>query len=125
MLMHEKFKKPIYVQLQNFVEFIDTKNVNALQTNFGISMLIFEEIEETLGEYFPVSVSLGIAPFEIAFSEIAGTTTPIDLYTMNDPEKWGLECVLWANNKRSEPILHAEIEIFGDIIKFQYKYIGS
>ncbi len=77
-------------------------------------------------DYYPnEKFSLGVAPFESAFATKNSKRPNIELFEMNERNRWGAECVLWVNGKPSEPILHVEFFRQASDLKLQYKYIGS
>lgn len=124
--MDNDFKTQAYELLKEFVRAISNDDRQELKKKFDISDALAEEIQEMIGSYYSEGkFSLGIAPFELAFSKEKSTRPNIDLFEMNESNRWGAECVLWNHNKPSEPILH--VELFNEIpsLKLQYKYIGS
>lgn len=123
--MNESVRILAYEKVNELLTLINDRDLHGLDLKFGISFAVFDEIEEILGKYFSDSVMLSPPPLSVAFSSEKGLRLPFDFYQMNDQAKWGVECVLWANSIRSEPILHVEIEVMNGGVKLYYKYIGS
>lgn len=124
--MNDEFRAQAYKLLSEFIRAINQDDRQELKNQFNVSEALAEEIQEMVREYYPnEKFSLGIAPFESAFSTEKSKRPNIEFFEMNDSSRWGAECVLWINNKPSEPILH--VEFFGQTsnLKLQYKYIGS
>jgi len=124
--MNDEFRAQAYKLLSEFIRAISQDDRQELKNQFNISEALAEEIQEIVREYYPnEKFSLGIAPFESEFSTEKSKRPNIEFFEMNDSSRWGAECVLWINNKPSEPILH--VEFFGQPsnLKLQYKYIGS
>lgn len=118
-------KNKIYDILNDFVKAINEKNTNELKEKFSVDQYIFDEIIKNLNEYFGEQLPIQISPLE-KFSEINDGERPnIDIFEMNEPQTWGIECVIWRNGEPQEAILH--VEVFGEIddLEFRYKYIGS
>ncbi|WP_418156288.1 DUF7668 domain-containing protein [Variovorax paradoxus] len=123
---NEKFRIHAHKLLGEFVRAIDKCDQQELKGQFDVSEALAEEILEIIREYHPrEKFSLGIAPLESAFSTEKSTRPNIELFEMNDRNKWGAECVLWVNGNPSEPILHVEFFEQASDLKLQYKYIGS
>ena len=123
---NDKFRIHAHKLLDEFVRAIDKCDQQELKDQFNVSQALVEEILEIIREYHPgEKFSLGVAPFEFAFSAGKSKRPNIELFKMNDENRWGAECVLWVNDKPSEPILHVELFEQAPDLRLQYKYIGS
>jgi hypothetical protein len=117
-------KQQAYAIVKRFVDTIDLRDTKALELEFGVSRALAEEIYESVDEYFDQGTKLSLAPEEHAF-DIKGDQRPfIDAYETND-KALGLECVLFANGRPEEAILHVEVSESEGGVKLYYKYIGS
>ena len=123
--MNDETKKLIYDKLEYFLSLLSSGDADSLYKIFAISKPLFDEIEESLIEYFNVIPALSLAPFETAFQRIGNARPFFDIYEMNEKNHFGIECVIFANKTETEAILHVEFEEAGADFKFQYKYIGS
>lgn len=125
-VMNDEPRVHAYKLLDEFVEAINQDDRQKLRSQFDVPEALAEEIQGVIRDYYlGENPLLGIAPFETAFSAKGSRRPGIELFKMNDDSRWGAECVLWKNEKPSEPILH--VEFFGQAssLKLQYKYIGS
>jgi hypothetical protein len=124
--MNPDFEIKIYEILKDFVRAVDKDDRQRLREEFDISANLAEEIHEMIAEYYPGDkFSLGISPFELAFSKEGVTRPGVELFEMNESDRWGVECVLWNKGVPSEPILHVEFLDAPSGLKLSYKYIGS
>ena len=124
--MNDEFRAQAYKLLDEFIGAVSRDDWQELNNHFDVSEALAEEIQEMIHEYYPnEDFSLGIAPFGSAFSKEKRKRPDIELFEMNDGDRWGVECVLWVNGKPSEPILHVELFWKASDLRLQYKYIGS
>lgn len=121
-----EFRFEVYKLLAEFIRLLNINDQRGLEDKFNVCNALAEEIQEVIREYYPgEGVSLGIAPFELAFLREKFKRPNIQLFEMNDGNGLGAECVLWVDGKSSEPILHVEFFEQDSNLKLQYKYIGS
>jgi hypothetical protein len=124
--MNPGLKIRIYETLRDFVWAINKDDRQRLWEEFDVSSNLTEEIREMIAEYYPgEKFSLGISPFELAFSKEGVARPNIELFEMNEGGRWGVECILWNKDAPSEPILHVEFLDAPSGLKLSYKYIGS
>lgn len=126
--MRLKMSKPTNIQaykkVKELIEAIDRRDTSVLESHFEIPSIVAEEIYECIDEFFDEGTRLSISPEAEAFSSGQHSRPFIDTYETND-EALGMECVIFANNKPSEAILHLELSESEGKIKTYYKYIGS
>ena len=123
-MINEGFKKELYSLLVEFIKMINNRDSNNMRKKFFINEEVFEEIIENLSEYFGEDFAIDIAPYQKAFERYKNRQN-IDIYEMNESGVFGIECVIWRNEKPQEPILHAEVFGKSKDLKLRYKYIGS
>jgi hypothetical protein len=114
-----------YKAISEFLDALNSMDKGALESKFGVTEPILDEICESLDDYFGRKPNVGLAQIDVAFSGKSGTRPYIDLFQMNDGQSWGAECVLWVDGKVAEPILHVELRGAIDELNLKYKYIGS
>lgn len=121
----DEVKKKSYSILTEFINSINNQDIETLKLKFSVNENIFKEIKENLQDYFGEQYSIEIAPFQVAFEKNKKNRPNIDIYEMNEPNVFGLECIIWLNKKPQEPVLH--VEVFGGVqnLNLRYKYIGS
>ncbi|MET1080328.1 MAG: hypothetical protein ABWY06_20130 [Pseudomonas sp.] len=123
--MNEDIKRNTYEIISRFLALINSRDLDTLLREFNVSKPVFEEIEESLEEYFGGITPIALAPYEKAFNAEKHKRPPLDIYSMNTENCFGVECTLWINGKSSEPILHGELDLTGNKPIFRFKYIGS
>ncbi|HDR9512183.1 hypothetical protein C5615_38285 [Burkholderia cepacia] len=114
-----------YKVISEFLGALNSMDKHLLESTFGVTEPILDEICESLDDYFGRKPSISLAPIEVAFSGKKGSRPYIDLFEMDDGQSWGAECILWVDGKAQEPILHVELSGKGDDLNLKYKYIGS
>lgn len=124
-MITEILKKNVYNLLEKFVKAVNERNQEELRNNFFVDSEVFEEMLENLEGFFGEKFTIGIAPFDVAFKSHKGGRSNIDIFEMNSPDSWGIECIIWENNSPKEPILHAEVSGEKNNLQLMYKYIGS
>ena len=123
--MNEIFNTNAYNLLSEFMRAVNTMSKAVLLEKFGITETILEEIQEALEDYFDGKQNISMAPMDMAFSEKVYSRPYIAIHEMNSPRTWDVECIILANNKASEAILHVELFENNNSLKLRYKYIGS
>lgn len=123
--MNPSLNDRAYKVISEFLDALNSMDKRALESRFGVTEPILEEICESLDEYFGTKPSISLAPIEVAFSGKSGSRPYIDLFEMDDGQSWGVECVIWVEGKAEEPILHVELSGPSDKLNLKYKYIGS
>ncbi|UVE66681.1 hypothetical protein L2Y90_06040 [Burkholderia pyrrocinia] len=114
-----------YKVISEFLGALNSMDKHLLESTFGVTEPILDEICESLDDYFGRKPSISLAPIEVAFSGKKGSRRYIDLFEMDDGQSWGAECILWVDGKAQEPILHVELSGKSDDLNLKYKYIGS
>ena len=110
--MDKEFETKAYAAIFEFMDSVNAMDRARLREKFGVTEPALEEICECLNDYFGRKPDIGLASEGIAFSGKIGARPYVDLYEMNDPHTWGVECVIWVDGKAVEPILHAELWLF-------------
>ncbi|TKC89208.1 hypothetical protein FAZ69_09570 [Trinickia terrae] len=123
--MNPSLNDQAYKVISEFLSMLNSMDEVALESRFGVTGPILEEICECLDDYFGRKPSVSLAPVDVAFSGKRGSRPYIDLFEMNDGRSWGAECVLWVDGRAEEPILHVELIETGNGLDLRYKYIGS
>jgi hypothetical protein len=123
--MNPSLNDQAYKVISEFLDVLNSMDKRVLESKFGVTEPILDEICESLDDYFGRKPRISLAPIEVAFSGKQGSRPYIDLFEMDDGQSWGTECVLWVDGKAEEPILHVELSGSGDDLKLKYKYIGS
>ncbi|MGG1949374.1 hypothetical protein AB1286_31935 [Trinickia sp. NRRL B-1857] len=123
--MNTSLNDPVYKVISEFLDALNSMDGRTLESRFGVTEPILDEICESLDDYFGRKPDIRLAPIEVAFSGQRGEKPYVDLFEMDDGQSWGAECVLWVNGKAEEPILHVELRGASDKLNLQYKYIGS
>lgn len=124
--MNTSLNDPAYKAISEFLNALNTMDKRTLESRFGVTEPILDEICESLDDYFGRKPDISLAPIEVAFSGKRGARPYIDLFEMDDRQSWGAECVLWVDGKaEKEPILHVELRRASDNLDLRYKYIGS
>ncbi|MBU6956901.1 hypothetical protein KRR23_03965 [Pseudomonas sp. CVAP len=113
-----------YTKAKEFVEAINLRDSKALLQGSRISNAVADEIYESIDDYFEKGTKLSIAPEEKAFDSHRRQRPFIDTYETNG-KALGLECVIFADGKPSEAILHIEVSESNGQLAVYYKYIGS
>ena len=124
-MISEILKKHVYDLLVKYMIAVNERDQDELKKQFSVSSEVFGEMMDNLEEFFGSSFSIGIAPFDVALQPHKGGRSNIDIYEMDNPESWGIECVIWENKSPKEPILHAEVSGSENDLQLTYKYIGS
>ncbi|WP_175947801.1 hypothetical protein [Burkholderia pyrrocinia] len=114
-----------YKVISEFLGALNSMDKHLLESTFGVTEPILDEICESLDDYFGRKPSISLAPIEVAFSGKKGSRPYIDLFEMDDGQSWGAECILWVDGKAQEPIFHVELSGKSDDLNLKYKYIGS
>lgn len=123
--MNPSLNDRAYKAISEFLDAINSMDKRTLESKFGVTEPILDEICESLDDYFGRKPSIGLAPIELAFSGKRGGRPYIDLFEMDGGQSWGAECVLWVNGSAEEPILHVELSETNGELNLKYKYIGS
>lgn len=122
----DKNKFRIYYDLiSEFINAVDTNDIEKLKEKFGLISEVVDELNEELDCYYEARPKIGILPFDEAFAEIEGKNRGFEVFKFNDPECWGIDCNLFANGKIDEPIFHFRICENNKGYNLEYLYIGS
>ncbi|PTS99760.1 hypothetical protein DBR24_12150 [Pseudomonas sp. HMWF006] len=113
-----------YVKVKKLVITISQRDSQALQRDFGISTAVADEIYEAIDHYFDRGTKISMCPEMEAFVSCTKQRPFVDIYEADDGAL-GLECILFADGKPSEAILHVEVSETDSQLSLYYKYIGS
>ncbi|WP_058051180.1 hypothetical protein [Janthinobacterium sp. Ant5-2-1] len=120
----DSLRQQAYVQAAAFVRTLDGRDPVALQRDWGLSAAVADEIIETLDSYFTARQTLSLAPLAQAFVPGKGGRPAVDMYA-TDAGPLGMECLLLADGKPGEAILHLEMSGHDGALRLHYHYIGS
>ena len=124
MRMTDSLRQQAYAQAAAFVHTLDRRDPAALQRDWSLSPGVADEIIEMLDSYFAVHQALSLAPLAQAFVPGKGGRPAVDVYA-TDCGPLGLECLLLADGKPGEVILHLEMCSDDGALRLHYQYIGS
>jgi hypothetical protein len=124
MAITDSLRQLAYAQAAAFVQTLDRRDPVALQRDWGLSPGLAGEIVDMLDSYFAAGQALSLAPLAQAFVPGKGGRPPVDVYA-TDAGPLGLECLLLADGKPGEAILHLEVAGHDGALRLTYKYIGS
>jgi hypothetical protein len=108
MIMIASKKEKAYALMCNFIEAINEADLDRLEREFGVGKDVYEEIVEGLSGYYETMPRWTAPPIDIALRNENGKPMNYEFFEMNTPGVWGIECRLWCNGSRAEPILRAE-----------------
>ena len=107
--MDNSLRQDIYNATSEFIDLLNAKDSRLLSDKFGISEPVSLELFEILGDYFDEGIpSLNAPPIDKAFADKIKGKIPFEIYEMNEPGTWGVDCSLWSNEIPVEPILHLQ-----------------
>lgn len=124
MRMTDSLRQQAYAQAAAFVHTLDRRDRLALQRDWSLSPGVADEIIEMLDSYFAAHQALSLAPQAEAFVPGKGGRPAVDVYA-TDCGPLGLECLLLADGKPGEAILHLEMSGHDGALRLHYQYIGS
>ena len=124
MAVTDSLRQLAYAQAAAFVQTIDGRDPVALQRDWGLSPAVADEIIEMLDSYFAADQALSLAPLAQAFVPGKGGRPAVDVYA-TEAGPLGLECLLLADGKPGEAILHLEMSGHDGALRLHYRYIGS
>ncbi|MGK5061994.1 hypothetical protein [Janthinobacterium sp. LB3P112] len=124
MRMTDSLRQQAYAQAAAFVQTLDLRDPVALQSEWGLSPGVADEIIEMLDSYFSANQALSLAPLAEAFVPGKGGRPGVDVYA-TDAGPLGLECLLLADGKPGEATLHLEMSGHDGALRLHYHYIGS
>ncbi|MBE3024799.1 hypothetical protein [Janthinobacterium sp. GW458P] len=107
-----------------FVHTLDLRDPVALQREWAMSPALAGEICDMVDSYFAPQQRLSLAPLAHAFVPGKGGRPPVDVYA-TDAGPLGMECVLLADGRPDEAIVHLEVASHDGALRLTYKYIGS
>ncbi|ATD61471.1 MAG: hypothetical protein ACOH2S_16060 [Janthinobacterium svalbardensis] len=120
----DNLRQLAYAQAAAFVQTLDRRDPVALQRDWRLSPAAADEIIEMLDSYFAANQALSLAPLAEAFVPGKGGRPAIDVYG-TDCGPLGLECLLLADGKPGEAILHLAMSGHDGALHLHYQYIGS
>lgn len=124
--MESELQQEIYKAIVRFIGLVNSHDGNLLRSEVGISEPVSSELYEILAEYFNDDIPpLSAPPIEKAFANKINGKVPVDIYELNEPNAWGVDCALWVKGSPVEPILHLQFSKKDEHLYMQYKYIGS
>ena len=124
MRMTDSLRQQAYAQAAAFVHTLDRRDPAALQRDWSLAPGVADEIIEMLDSYFAVHQALSLAPLAEAFVPGKSGRPAVDVYATNCGPL-GLECLLLADGKPGEAILHLEMSGDDGALRLHYQYIGS
>lgn len=124
MRMTDSLRQQAYAQAAAFVHTLDLRDPLALQRDWSLSPGVADEIIEMLDSYFAANQALSLAPLAEAFVPGKGGRPAVDVYA-TDCGPLGLECLLLADGKPGEAILHLAMSGHDGALRLHYQYIGS
>ncbi|PHV33066.1 hypothetical protein P9875_16230 [Janthinobacterium rivuli] len=124
MAITDSLRQLAYAQAAAFVQTLDGRDPVALQRDWGLSLAVADEIIDMLDSYFAASQALSLSPLAQAFVPGKGGRPGVDVYA-TDAGALGLECLLLADGKPGEAILHLEMSGHDGALRLHYQYIGS
>lgn len=124
MAVTDSLRQLAYAQAAAFVQTLDGRDPVALQRDWGLSPAVADEIIEMLDSYFAADQALSLAPLAQAFVPGKGGRPAVDVYA-TEAGPLGLECLLLADGKPGEAILHLEMPGHDGALRLHYRYIGS
>ena len=107
-----------------FIGTLDRRDPVALQRDWPVSAALAGEIVEMLDSYFAADQRLSLAPLAQAFMPGKGGRPAVDVYATH-AGPLGMECVLLADGRPGEAILHLEVSGHDAAMRLHYKYLGS
>ena len=124
MAITDSLRQLAYAQAAAFVQTLDGRDPVALQRDWGLSSAVADELIEMLDSYFAANQALSLAPLAEAFVPGKGGRSAVDVYA-TDCGPLGLECLLLADGKPGEAVLHLEMSGHDGALRLHYQYIGS
>lgn len=118
-----KLNEKQYNLIKHLINSISNQDTAAL-LKLNLSIDIQEEITECLEIYYDSTTTLTAPPLVRSSESADGGRSLIECFYMNDGNI-GIECILFADGKAGEAILHAELTSDTVNPKISYKYIGS
>lgn len=122
MAITDSLRQQAYAQAAAFAQTLDRRDPVALQRDWAMPPAVAEEIVEMLDSYFAPDQALSLAP--LAQVPGKGGRPAVDVY-VTDAGSVGLECLLLADGKPGEAILHLEMSGHDGALRLHYRYIGS
>ena len=119
-----------YPLIQALVAALGEGDSAALQRLCAVSGAVSNEMLADIGDYFAPGSVLSVA----ALAPLATLTPAPQLHAGGRPAidsyvthagALGVECVLYADGRPGEAILHVEVSAQGGALALYYKYIGS
>lgn len=118
-------KLAFHYLIDDMFELINANKDDFVIKRYNISKEAIEEIRERVSEYFGCWQK--IKPIDIKKYPESRVNKPVfDVFKMNQPDKYGVECVLVdVDENETELVFHAEFSATDDGYKMNYQYIGS
>lgn len=120
----DSLRQQAYALATAFVSTLDRRDPVALQRDWAVSPALADEIAGMLGSYFTAEQALSLAPLADAFGPGRGGRPPVDVYATS-AGSLGLECLLFADGRPGEAILHLDVAGRDGDLRLHYNYIGS
>ncbi len=114
-----------YALTSSFIQALRDGDAHLLQTAFGISPAVLEEMLECLGEFDIALSSVDIAPAATAFTDYRFSHPLMEVFAFEQPHCYGVDCILFADGRATEAMLHGEIQVGPEGLRWRYRYIGS
>lgn len=120
----DSLRQQAYALATAFVRTLDRRDPVALQRDWAVSPALADEIAGMLGSYFTAEQALSLAPLADAFAPGRGGRPAVDVYATS-AGSLGLECLLFADGRPGEAILHLDVAGRDGDLRLHYNYIGS
>jgi len=116
----------IYTATARIVTLIGARDDGSLKREFGMSAAVCAELFEMLAAYFDdAPPAISVPPLDTAFGATVRGKIPVDIYAMNAPATWGVDCSLWIDGAPVEPVLHLRFAHIAGRLTLQHQYIDS
>ena len=124
--MDSATRHAIYTATARIVALIGARDGRSLKEEFGMPEPVAEELFEVLAGYVDdAPPAISAPPHETAFGAPVRGKIPVDIYAMNAPATWGVDCSLWIDGAPVEPVLHLRFANIAGRLTQQHQNIES
>ena len=107
----------IYKTVDFFLKCINEKDKNSLLSDFEVTLKMYQELEDTLNNYFDGDYKLSLIPFdEIHLQEVENM--PIFELDEMDGGEYILECAVYNYEKDTSLILQGNVDLTNGNVHF-------
>jgi hypothetical protein len=131
--------KIAYQLVSEFLDAINRSDIGILESKFNTSKEVYKEIQECLIGYFDEecqeyitgyfnsdNLNLSPPPFDVVIESFNSRSCIFKLSGDGDDNCYGVDCRLWNNMEKSEPIAHFYLyKERENNFRLQYCYTGS